>query len=116
MLIPKVSHVTLAMGVWIGFTASIANVAFLLLLSLLGSTRVSIVYMLQRPLVVLLAAPILHEPLHWYQILGIALVFYGVHLAKVEKTVSVQASTSCGEAKLDSNGRDVRDMASSGKR
>ena len=72
-------------GIWIGIAAAVANVAFLAALHLLGSTRISIFNILQRPMVMVAAAFILHEPLTWLQILGIVMVMYGVNVAKVQK-------------------------------
>lgn len=73
------------MGVWIGIAAAVANVAFLAALHLLGSTRISIFNILQRPMVMVAAAFILHEPLTWLQIAGIIMVMVGVQIAKVQK-------------------------------
>lgn len=72
-------------GLWIGFSAAVANVAFVAALHILGATRISIFNLLQRPLIMVAAAFILHEPLTWLQIIGIAVVLIGVHFAKVEK-------------------------------
>lgn len=72
-------------GVWIGFAAAVANVAFLAALHILGSTRISIFNILQRPMVMVAAALILHEPLTALQMAGIVMVMAGVHFAKVEK-------------------------------
>lgn len=72
-------------GVWIGFAAAVANVAFLAALHILGSTRVSIFNILQRPLVMIAAALILNEPMTVLQIIGIVIVMVGVNYAKVEK-------------------------------
>lgn len=74
--------------VWIGVAAAIANIAFLAAISLVGSTRMSIFDMLQRPLVIMLAALVLYEPLGWEKILGILCVLGGVYLAKVKRVVS----------------------------
>ena len=83
----------LPIGAWIGFAAALANVAFLMALYLLGSTRVSIINMLQRPLIVVAASIILKEPMTIGQILGIAMVFVGVQFATVKrKPAAVQSN------------------------
>ncbi len=68
-----------------GFIAAIANIAFLYALHLVGSTRISVLTALQRPIVVLAAAIILSEPITYLQMIGIALVLFGVQTAKVQK-------------------------------
>lgn len=75
----------LGSGLWLGLSAAVANVAFLYAISLLGATRVSILTMLQRPLVIALAALILHEALGHLQILGIISVLLGVQIAEVKR-------------------------------
>jgi drug/metabolite transporter (DMT)-like permease len=76
---------TWPIALWIGFAGAVANIAFISALKLIGSTRISILTVLQRPLVIILAAFLLKEPLGVYQILGIGLVLIGVQMAKVEK-------------------------------
>jgi drug/metabolite transporter (DMT)-like permease len=75
---------------WMGIAAALANVAFLSAIKLIGSTRMSIFDMIQRPLVIVGAALALKEPLGPLQILGIALVLGGVRLAKVKRRVEQQ--------------------------
>lgn len=70
-------------GLWVGAAAALANVAFLSALKELGSTNVSLFNLLQRPLVLVAAALILHEPLSWLQGLGMGLVLSGVKLAQL---------------------------------
>jgi drug/metabolite transporter (DMT)-like permease len=72
-------------GSWMGLAAAAANVAFLFALSLLGSTRVSIINMLQRPLVVLAAAVILRERLNAFNVIGLVMVLAGIQLASVKR-------------------------------
>jgi drug/metabolite transporter (DMT)-like permease len=72
-------------GAWLGFAAAVANVAFLAALHILGSTRISIFNMLQRPMVMIAASIILHEPLSLLQAAGIVMVLAGIHLAKVQR-------------------------------
>lgn len=76
----------LGIGAWIGFTGALANVAFVSALHLLGATRISIFTMLQRPIIIVIAALVLHEPLGALQIVGIVAVIAGVQLAKVQRT------------------------------
>ena len=70
-----------------------ANVAFLFALALLGSTRISIINILQRPAIIVAAAIILREPLSISQGVGVILVLVGVQLAQVKrkKKVAVEA-------------------------
>ncbi len=72
-------------GFWLGFAAVIGNLAFLSALKVLGSTKISIIGILQRPLLVILSAFLLNESLGIPETIGIALVLYGVHLAKVQR-------------------------------
>ncbi len=82
---PPIPAAAWKIGAWIGFAAAVANVAFLAALHILGSTRVSIFNMLQRPMVMVAAALILHEPMTLLQIIGIVMVMVGVNYAKVER-------------------------------
>lgn len=81
-------HIVLS-GLWLGIAAAVANVGFLYAISLLGSTRVSIIAMLERPLIIALAAVVLKEFLSVWQIAGIVMVIVGVQLAKVKRKVAV---------------------------
>lgn len=83
-------------GAWMGLASACANVAFLFALSILGSTRISIINILQRPAIIVAAAFILREPLTLFQGLGVVLVLVGVQMAQVKRkikpvTVSVSA-------------------------
>lgn len=83
-----------SVGVWIAIVGAVANIAFLSALHLIGSTRISIISVLQRPIAIVLAALLLNEPLTALQILGILFVLLGVQLAKVTpvaKTIQVRA-------------------------
>lgn len=73
------------LGVWIGLSSAVANIAFLSALNMVGSTRISVLTMLQRPLVIIFAAVALHESATPVQIVGIILVTIGVQLAKVHR-------------------------------
>ncbi|MBX9686605.1 MAG: DMT family transporter [Candidatus Obscuribacterales bacterium] len=77
-------------GLWLGTAAAVANLAFLYAISILGATRVSIISMLERPIVILIAAIVLKEALSPAQILGIILVFSGVQIAKVKRNQKTQ--------------------------
>jgi drug/metabolite transporter (DMT)-like permease len=52
---------------------------------LLGSTRISVINILQRPAIIVAAAIILREPLTITQGIGIAFVLIGVQLAQVKR-------------------------------
>ncbi|MBX9724073.1 MAG: DMT family transporter, partial [Candidatus Obscuribacterales bacterium] len=71
-------------GLWLGIAAAVANVSFLYAISLLGSTRVSIITMLERPIIIVMAAIVLKEMLSPWQIAGIIFVIVGVQLAKLK--------------------------------
>jgi drug/metabolite transporter (DMT)-like permease len=73
------------LGFVIGIAAAIANVSFLAAIHLLGSTRSSILGLLQRPLVIVAVALILREPLTLVQCLGIILTLAGTQLASVKR-------------------------------
>lgn len=81
--IGNVESSTWKFAAWIGFAGAIANIAFISALKLIGSTRISILTVLQRPLVIVLAALLLKEPLSVFQIAGILMVLIGVQIAKV---------------------------------
>jgi len=68
-------------GLYGGIAASLANIAFLYSINILGSTRVSILNMLQQPTIILLSFLILKENLKITQILGIILVLLGINIA-----------------------------------
>jgi len=66
---------------WLGFSSAIANIAFIKAIHLLGSTKTSILTLLQRPLVIIISAILLKEALTIMQIIGISLVIIGVYIA-----------------------------------
>lgn len=80
------------LGLWLGISASIGNIAFLSALQLVGSTRISILTMLQRPLIVVLAAVSLQESISPPQWLGVALVMIGVQMAQVKRVAEEKIS------------------------
>ncbi len=67
-----------------GLIAAVANVAFLSALRLVGSTRISVLTALQRPIVVLAAALIFAEPITYLQVIGILLVLIGVQFGRIK--------------------------------
>lgn len=73
------------LGVWLGCAAAIANVAFLYALAIVGSTNMSVFNLLQRPIVLVVAALVLREPLTALQVSGTVLVLVGVRLAQVKR-------------------------------
>jgi drug/metabolite transporter (DMT)-like permease len=83
--VPGLPTPAVPMTAWIGVAAAIANLAFLSAIKIVGSTRMSIFDMLQRPLVIVAAALLLQEPLTWLQMCGVALVLVGVPMAKVTR-------------------------------
>jgi drug/metabolite transporter (DMT)-like permease len=72
-------------GAWMGFAGAVANIAFLSAIFLIGSTRISIFSMLQRPVVILATSFILKEFLSPWQIVGILMVIIGIQWAKVTR-------------------------------
>jgi len=89
----------LPLGIVIGCAAAVANVAFLISLYLLGSTRISIISIIQRPLVITAAALILKERLTLLQIAGILLVLGGIQLAAVKKEPLNETARKSGAEK-----------------
>ena len=78
---------SIPIAIWIGAAAAIANLAFLSAIKVLGSTRMSIFDMLQRPLVIVGAAILLGESITPLQGIGVILVLVGVQWAKVRRKV-----------------------------
>ena len=72
-------------AIWLGISGVIANIAFLFAIKHLGSTRVSILSVLQRPMAVILGAIILYEVVTIDQIIGMILIFVGAYFAKANK-------------------------------
>lgn len=69
------------LGAVLGLAAAVANVAFLDLLHRIGSTHISVVSLLQRPLTIVLSAVFLAEAIGLGQWIGIAMVLAGVSLS-----------------------------------
>ena len=76
---------SLPTGITIGISAAAANVAFIVALSRVGATRISIITMIQRPLLIGAAALILREQPTILQLIGIVLVVVGMNYAKVTR-------------------------------
>lgn len=72
-------------GGWIGLSAALANIAFVYALNLVGSTRISVLTMVQRPLLIIAAAIILREKVSAIQFIGIVLVMVGIQFAQVKR-------------------------------
>lgn len=73
---------SLPTGLWLGSAALVANLAFLAAIKYLGSTRISIIGTLQRPIVIVASAIVLREKLGWTQILGVIMVILGIWQAR----------------------------------
>lgn len=86
-------------GMWMGLAGAIANVAFLMALFLVGSTRISIITMLQPPVVIVAAAVILKEPLTAMQVVGIIMVTLGIYLANVRRLHKEAVAVTRGDEK-----------------
>jgi drug/metabolite transporter (DMT)-like permease len=79
----------LGLGVVVGICAALANITFIKALSLVGATRISIITMIQRPALILIAALILQEVPTWIQAAGIVLVVIGINFAKVTRAATI---------------------------
>lgn len=77
--------------IWMGAAGALANLAFIAAIKDLGATRMSVINLVQRPLVVLIAAISLKEILSWQQIAGFLLVMAGVQLAQVRPRPAVES-------------------------
>ena len=73
----------LTMSAWTGSAAICANVAFIYAVKHVGAARMSVIDLLQRPLVIILSMFILGELVSVKPILGLILVVLGVYLANV---------------------------------
>lgn len=95
---PALTFEAVKVGAITGSAAALANVAFLSAMAMIGSTRVSIISLLQRPLLLVLAVVVLNEPASLWQILGIVLTIAGVQIAQVKRKkapIVVRAETNC---------------------
>ena len=84
---------SLPIGIAIGISAAAANVAFVVALNRVGATRISVITMVQRPLLIAAAALILREQPTILQLIGIVLVIVGMHYAKVTRLSKVKDAT-----------------------
>jgi drug/metabolite transporter (DMT)-like permease len=96
------------MGTLMGITAALANLAFLWAISQLGSTRMSIIAMLQRPLIILISAFVLKEDLNAYQICGTVLILLGIYLARVKRRVSSTAESVDDSSEALATGKNLK--------
>jgi len=83
--ISTISWQSLSIATWIGVAAALANIAFISAIQYLGATRMSVIDMLQRPLVIIAAVFLLKETLSNLQIAGCILTFIGTQLARVKR-------------------------------
>ncbi len=81
---------TLSIATWIGVAAALANIAFISSIHLLGATRMSVIDMLQRPLVIIAAAMVLSETLTIAQVIGCVLTLLGAYLSRVERVSAIK--------------------------
>ncbi len=85
---PKLPNIKLEIwqfGIWLGITSVLANIAFLYALNKLGSTRISVILMIERPVVLIIAALVLKEVFNIEKFLGIIMVLWGISLARVQR-------------------------------
>lgn len=75
------------LGAFMGLTGVVANFAFVEALARVGAARLSVFTLLQRPLVMVIAAMVLHEPMGALQIAGVLAVLVGVRLARPRAAV-----------------------------
>ena len=81
-------------GIWIGLAAGLANIAFLYAINTVGATRLSVITMLQRPLLIVAAALLLKEPVTAAQVFGVILVIAGTQMARVKRLEKVSADAA----------------------
>jgi drug/metabolite transporter (DMT)-like permease len=80
--------------VWLGLAGAVANIGFIFAIHVLGATKTSVISLLQRPMIIVLAAFFFKESLDELQVIGIVFVILGVWFAKSEKTPVPQTLTS----------------------
>lgn len=80
----EISGDVIPFGIWLGFAGIVANIAFLFAIKHLGSTRVSVLSVIQRPLAVILGIFLLKEFVSTLQILGMVMIFIGIYFAKMK--------------------------------
>lgn len=79
----KIPTKVIPFGIWLGFAGILANIAFLFAIKHLGSTRVSVLSVLQRPLAVLFGVFLLKEFVSLPQIIGMIMIFLGIYFANM---------------------------------
>ena len=84
-VIGEVKPATWPVVLWLGLAGVVANIGFINAIRILGATKTSIISLLQRPLVILIASLIFNTPLTVLQMAGVFLVVFGVSYAKAEK-------------------------------
>ncbi|MFA7340700.1 MAG: DMT family transporter [Candidatus Obscuribacterales bacterium] len=97
--IDQINQGILPFAVWMGVAAALANLAFIAAIKDLGATRMSVINLIQRPMIIIIAAFVLRESLGWPQVLGFVLVMLGVQMAQVKPKVEV-SNVSAAELEL----------------
>ena len=97
--IDQINQGMLPFAVWMGVAAALANFAFVAAIKDLGATRMSVINLIQRPMIIIIAAFVLKESLGWPQVLGFVLVMLGVQMAQVKPKVEV-SKVSAAELEL----------------
>lgn len=87
--ISQINAAILPFAAWMGVAAALANLAFIAAIKDLGATRMSVINLIQRPMIIIIAAFVLRESLGWPQVLGFVLVMLGVQMAQVKPKVEV---------------------------
>lgn len=82
--IVTISEKVISFGIWLGFAGVTANIFFLYAIKHLGSTKVSILSVIQRPLAVIFGAILLKEMITPMQFSGMMLIFGGIFFAKTK--------------------------------
>lgn len=85
----QINQAILPFAIWMGLAAALANLAFIAAIKHLGATRMSVINLIQRPMIIVIAAVVLKESLGWPQILGFILVMLGVQMAQVKPKIEV---------------------------
>lgn len=87
ILIPflNIPRDSIPFGLWLGLTGVIANIAFLFAIKHLGSTRVSILSVIQRPMAIIMGTILLNEAVSSKQVVGMLFIFFGVLSATAKK-------------------------------
>jgi len=69
-------------GAVVGVAAAVSNVSFVAAVAALGAARTSLALLLQRPVIIALAAVLLAEPIGWIEGIGVVMVIAAVWLAR----------------------------------